>query len=86
MQYSNSKIKIHHEYNTRNKSNLVPAKQIYKTIGQRSHVFLAPKIYNFIPETLKILSSNKLFKKGVMKFLLETPRNEIHDLIDLKNT
>lgn len=86
LQHSETKIIIQHEYNTRNRSNLIPAKQIYKTIGQRSHIFLAPKAFNFIPETLKSTINHKLFKKKLKRFILETPRIEIHKLLNLQNT
>lgn len=86
LQYSDTKTILKHEYNTRNRKNLVSAKLMLKTIGQRSHVFLAPKTFNFIPETLKNITNKKYFTKHVKRFIMDIPRNDINNLLDFKNT
>ena len=77
---------LDHRYETRNKENTTKTPATTKTMTQRSYYFLGPHIYNKIPNTLKAINSNKLFKKRIKTWILEKPRIYIHSLIDIENT
>lgn len=69
-----------HDYNTRQKNlHLLPKMQ--KTIGQRSFAYIAPKMYNTIPNFIKEISNTVLFKKKLKSFIFSQPRHKINDLI-----
>lgn len=54
-----------------------------KTIGQRSHAYLAARLYNSLPTNIKVgIHSLSLFKNKVKKHLFHMDRLEIHNLID----
>lgn len=76
---------VHHIYNTRYKERALDVPKMAKTIGQRCYVFLAPKLFNKIPIEIKNLNSLSLFKQEAKKWINMKSRNEIHDLINLKN-
>ena len=59
-----------HNYNTRNRANLLPDFERLQTT-QKSILCQAPNIWNSIPENLKQLPSVSLFKKHYKKYLLE---------------
>ena len=46
-----------HKYGTRHKQNSLQQPHAVKTIGQRSHYYLAPRIYNELPIELRRLNS-----------------------------
>lgn len=75
---------IEHTYNTRTRTNHINVPLREKTIGQRSVKFLAPKIYNLLPNDLKTLQSFKKFKHRVKLWILATGRSKFKDIIDLK--
>lgn len=77
---------IEHGYSTRYKENSSIIPRTYKTIGQRCHVYLCPKLYNQLPLNIKIISSRKSYKKQVDKWIRKQPRLVIHKYIDIKNT
>lgn len=78
-------LKIEHKYETRYKQHCNKVPKSFKTIGQRCHTFLSPRIYNCIPKCLKELNSLNLFKCKIKKWIQSKPRNYIHQLIDVKN-
>lgn len=82
--YPEKKRVINHKYETRTK-NSVMYETMSKTIGQRSHTFLAPKVYNFLPLNIKSITSINKYKKACKNFILTTDRKIINELIDLKN-
>lgn len=60
-----------HQYNTRNKNTyIVP--QVTKTISQRAYAYLAPKLYNSIPDNIKNIASLSLFKKKNKLYITDT--------------
>lgn len=74
----------YHTYRTRQRNEYkIPF--MSKTIGQRSFVFLAPKLYNTIPEDIKTIPTIRAFKGKLKRFILENCRQKIHNFIDLKN-
>ena len=78
---------VNHKYSTRYKDNTMVVPNVIKTIGQRSHSYLAPKIFNAIPKELTItINSFSLFKRRLTDWIMQKPRAEIHKLIDIKNT
>lgn len=72
---------IDHCYQTRHKMSSVHVPKMLKTIGQRSFTYLIPKIYNKLPENLKIVNSLNMFKNKIKMWILENPRMTIHALI-----
>lgn len=76
---------ISHKYPTRKKENTIVIPYVNKTIGQRCHCYLAPKIFNNIPEDISLISSFGLFKKRLTVWIMQKPRIEIHKMIDIKN-
>lgn len=85
-QYKNRQTSssVDHVYPTRHKLN-VNLRTTFsgKTIGQRSHTYLGPRLFNCLPVEIKLgINSLSLFKKKVREYLLDTPRTAIHELID----
>lgn len=77
---------ISHDYQTsgRAKKNLlIPSSQ--RTVGQRSHYFLAPRVYNFLPPNIREESSINRFKPQLREFVFSVDRNTVVDIIDVKN-
>lgn len=73
-----------HVYNTRQKNkHIVPF--MMKTVGQRSYAFLAPTVYNTLPNELQNITKINSFKKLLKKHIIENPRKLINDIIDIKN-
>lgn len=78
---------IDHDHATRQKSHsYVKTITSSKSIGQRSFAYLSARVYNFLPEELKLnivtLNSMGLLKNKLKKFLSNTNRTEIHSLIE----
>lgn len=76
---------IGHEYSTRYKEKSTKVPKMNKTIGQRSFIYLGPKICNVLPKSLKEINSHSLFKSKTKMWVSQQPRNKIHQLIDMKN-
>lgn len=74
-----------HKYEIRRKEKLIQVPKMRKTIGQRCHQYIGPKIYNSLPDYMTNLTSLTLFKKKVKNWINYQQRYEIHQLIDLKN-
>lgn len=82
--FKNKKLfgEIRHEYSTRERlrGNLsVPASS--KSIGQRHHMFLAPRVINFLPVDLRGSSSLAKFKSDLRKYVLSRDRMEVHRVL-----
>lgn len=78
----NSITNIEHKYNTRYKQNSCFESRSEKTIGQRNYTYLSPRVYNKLPNDIKIIKKIHVFKKKVKLWLLETPRQDIYNLIN----
>lgn len=72
-------------YGLRNTQEILRIPSMKKTIGQRSFLYVGPKLFNEVPLILKDINSVKLFKKKIKTWLLDKPRNFVHKLVDLKN-
>lgn len=72
-----------HFYNTRQKDKCLHPLML-KTIGQRSYHYLAPKLYNTVPDEIRNIRSIPLFKKKLKIYILEQNRKMFSDYIDLK--
>lgn len=72
---------IAHIYNTRIKDKCMPQRSL-KTVGQRQCNYLASRLYNILPENIKIIHSLKNFKHKVRLWIQNTDRNIFHDLIN----
>lgn len=89
--YFTSNVKYHitkknppiHDYNTRNKHQYLPP-FMAKTIGQRSFVFLGPKLYNTVPEVIKQMTIVS-FKTKLKSHILSLPREIIHNFTQIHN-
>ena len=76
---------LSHAYPTRAKSNLqAKIPDSVKTIGQRSHNFLSPRLYNFLPIDIRQSNTIHQFKHKCKTFILNTKRDQIHCLINIK--
>lgn len=81
-----SKNQIEHQYSTRYKDNSYHVPKVTKTIAQRCHTYLGPRLYNILPANIKTINSIDNFKNKIRKWLLNLPRLTTHQFIDLKNT
>lgn len=82
----NISLPITHKHNTRYKQHSVTLSMANKTIGQRSHAYIGPKIFNLLPAEIKSNNSTNKFKYDIKKWITNTPRLKIHSLVDAKNT
>lgn len=79
-------IPIEHAYGTRLKDRTAVIPRVEKTIAQRAYYYLAPKIFNQLPNEIKLLNSESMYKKRVRQWINSKGRLEIHSMVDLKNT
>lgn len=93
--YYNSIIKYHftnkeqnemsHEYNTRKQNRYLPP-FMTKSIGQRSQAFLAPKLYNTLPQYIKSCNFSIFsLKREIKNYIFTLPRQNIHQFIEMRN-
>ncbi|KAK9872899.1 hypothetical protein WA026_020252 [Henosepilachna vigintioctopunctata] len=82
---SNASLNIHN-HNTRIRGKLLKYPPMTKTIGQRSFQFLAPRVYNTIPNEIKQLKTHKSFANKLRRSILLRSRAEIHQIADVKNS
>lgn len=54
------------------------------TCGQRCFTYLSPRAYNALPNSIKQISSRNKAKVKIKQYILEIPRDEIHDVINPK--
>lgn len=73
--------KIKHNYETRYKEGKFKTPKSKKTIGQRSFVYLIPRLYNRLPTSLTNIRNIELFRKKIKLWLHSLPRKEIKDII-----
>lgn len=72
---------ISHNYQTRLKTNNSLRMISSRTkIGQRNHIFLASRFYNFLPTEIKEVSNIYSFKKRTRCYLLSLERMVVHSL------
>lgn len=74
-----------HEHFTRQGHNQVVVPRACKTVGQRCHSYLAPRVYNAIPEEIKQVNTCYLFKKKLGKWIKDNSRHMVNRIIDFKN-
>lgn len=86
-QYKNLNTKdiIAHNHDTRHREKSIAVPKMSKTVGQRCHIYLAPKMYNEVPMSLRNINSFQLFKKKCKKWISEFSRLSVHLMIDIKN-
>lgn len=77
---------ISHRHDTRYRQHSFVLHMANKTIGQRSHTYIGPKIFNLLPAEIKSICTIKRFKSEIKKWIINISRIEIHALIDAKNT
>lgn len=73
-----------HTYNTRTKNLLTEKPYAKKTIGQRNHTYLAPRLFDMLPPEIKNIKSYKMYKRQIKHWIETTQRLLIHQLIDTK--
>lgn len=76
--------KNEHTYNTRNKNYTYLPPRMQKTIGQKSYSYISSRLYNHLPNEIQDIFSQSSFKKQLRKYVLSIPREQIHDMVDLK--
>lgn len=81
-----SAIFNNHLYDTRNRGMWIVHSRTDRTIGQRSHTYLAPFIFNKIPPEIKNVVSMNVFKRKIKEWLISLPTWEVFQMIDLKNS
>lgn len=60
---------------------LLCVEKMNKTAGQRSHLYLGPKVYSFLPENLRSYGGSiHGFKRECKTFILDIGRSQIHEL------
>lgn len=78
---SGQQTDFHHEYETRQKHNLL-LPSVSKTKVKKSFLFQCLKTYNALPLVLKDILSLKLYKAKVKVWILDTPREILHRLVN----
>lgn len=76
--------KIDHTHDTRYKTNSYKTLISKKTIGQRNHRYLAPRLFNILSPEIINSKSLKIFKVKTKQFLLNSSRIDIQHLIEMK--
>lgn len=87
MSIHNNKIKldtITHQYTTRSKERCVAIPRTQKTIGQRCAHYIAPRLFNIVPETLRNLVKAKTFKIKIKIWITRTDRKVLNDIVNHK--
>lgn len=73
-----------HQYDTRNHGTCYKTPFSAKTVGQRSFAYLAPRMYQILPKSLRELHNLRLFRKKLNEFIAKYPRNELVKIIDMR--
>lgn len=79
-----SLLELNHNYNTRQKMTTYRTPFSFKSIGQRSCLYLAPRLYNYLPQNIKESRSLNKFKSDVKKFIINKNRTSLHKLVEMK--
>lgn len=75
-----------HLHGTRHRGRMILIPRTMKTIGQRSHTFLSPRVYNYIPACIKASNSLKIFKLKLKTWIGNLSSQEVTNLLDIKNS
>lgn len=70
-----------HIYHTRHKLKITKKPVTKKTIGQKSHTYLGPKLFDHVPDSLKNINNIKIFKNKIKKWLLSIKNTVIEYII-----
>lgn len=62
--------KIEHQHSTRYKKDHCPTPRSNKTVGQKNHKYIAPRLYNSLPSDIKSITSFASFKTRCSRWLL----------------
>lgn len=74
---------IDHRYDTRHRAEQnIKVSVAQKTIGMKNYSYLAPRLFNIIPENIKNITYFKRFKYEIRKWLLKQDYKQIERLID----
>lgn len=73
---------IKHNYDTRTKQNSCLEPRSIKTAGQKSYTYLESRVYNSLPLTLRNIDGYYIFKNTLKKWILDTCRSDIHDIVN----
>lgn len=77
-------LEINHNYNTRQKLTKYKTPFCFKSIGQRSCLYLAPRFYNQLPNKIKEIRNLKKFKIEIKKYIFDIDRLTLQKLIEMK--
>lgn len=73
---------VDHPHKTRHKVKVsVKTPIATKSITQKSYAFLAPRLYNYLPDEIKNIKNLNLFKKKIKLFILNSEQDIMHNLI-----
>lgn len=75
---------VSHTYSTRNKDNYMNPRSI-KTVGQRNFNYLASRLYNILPNSVKSINVYNSFKFRVKLWIHEMGRDIFHKIISHRN-
>lgn len=72
-----------HHHNTRRR-HLPQTPHVHKSVGQRSFIFSAPKIYNSLPQHLHKIGNKLLLKRELKTYIFSQPRETITKIVENK--
>lgn len=76
---------VSHGRHTRYSILSVVIPKVQRTIFQRSHSFLGPRIYSALPVHIKMIVNIKKYKKEIKKWISSKSKRFIENIVDLKN-
>ncbi|CAH0547221.1 unnamed protein product [Brassicogethes aeneus] len=78
-QFKNEKYTKTHAYNTKGSINIT-TKKATKTIGTKSHTYLAPRLYNFLP--ISLTNTKYITNKKIKVWLFKQSPHKIENFIE----
>lgn len=80
-QFSEKTECIEHSYNVRHSSTVLPVPRMQKSIGQRSHLYLKPRLFNELPVATREARTLPSFKSKVKEYMRQKSREYIRGMI-----
>lgn len=72
---------IPHSYPLRRRELTINVPRMHKTIGQKSHLYVGPKIFNVLPKEVVNCQNINIFKKRLKEWILGKTITEMHTFI-----
>lgn len=70
-------MQVLHGYNTRTLNVNYPIHRL--TLTEKNPCYMCLKLFNYLPANYKMITSQKLFKNCIKKYLLELEPYSLHD-------